>query len=67
MRMESIQGIKYHVEMLQRHARNLQDIEKADLPADMIGLIIAKHGMSANISALKTAVNMEQSILDVLA
>ncbi len=67
MRTESIQGIRYHAEMLQRHARNLQDIEKADLPADMVGLMVAKHGVSANIAALKTALKMEDSILDLLA
>lgn len=67
MHTDSIQGIKYHLEMFSRHARNLQNIEKADLPSDMVGVMTARHGLSANVGALKTALKMEQSILDILA
>jgi len=67
MYTNSIQGIKYHLEMMQRHARNVQNIEKADLPTDMIGMIIAEHGVSANVGMLKASLKMEESILDLLA
>jgi hypothetical protein len=67
MHTDSIQGIKHHIDMLQRHARNIQDIEKADLPADMIGMMVAQHGACANIGMLKATMKMEESILNLLA
>ena len=67
MHTDSIQGIKFHTEMMQRHAQNIQNIEKADLPADMIGMMVAAHGVCANIGMLRASLEMEESILDLLA
>ena len=67
MHTDSIQGIKFHTEMMQRHARNIKNFEKADLPEDMVGMIIASHGVSANIGMLKASLKMEESIIDLLA
>jgi hypothetical protein len=67
MLTDSIQGIRFHTEMAERHARNIQNIEKADLPADMIGMMVATHGVTANIGMLRASLKMEESILDLLA
>ena len=67
MHTDSIQGIKFNTEMMERHARNIQNIEKADLAADMVGMMVASHGVSANIGVLRTSLKMEESILDLLA
>ena len=67
MRIHAIQGIRHHAEMMQRHAMNLQDIEKADLSRDMVGLMVSERGYSANIASLKTALRMQYAILDLLA
>ncbi len=67
MYTHSIQGIRHHVEMMSRHARKLEDIEKADLPGDIVAMMIAKQGVGANVGALKTALSMQDSILDLLA
>jgi flagellar basal body rod protein FlgC len=53
--------------MMQRHAKNLQNIEKADLPRDMVGLMVSERGYSANITSLKTAMRMQDAVLDLLA
>jgi len=63
----SIQGIKYHIEMMQGYTKDIQNIEKADLPKDMVGMMIAEHGVTANVGALKTALKMQEAILDILA
>lgn len=67
MHTNSIQGIKFHTEMMRRYAQNIQNIEKADLPADMVGMMVATHGLSANIGMLRASLKMEESILDLLA
>ncbi len=67
MRIHAVQGIRHHAEMMQRYARNLQDIEKVDLSRDMVGLMVSERGYSANIASLKTALRMQDAILDLLA
>jgi flagellar basal body rod protein FlgC len=45
----------------------MQNIEKADLPRDTVGMIIAEKGVGANVAALKAANKMYDNLLDILA
>jgi len=67
MLTNSIQGIRYNIEAMRQAARRLKDFEKADTPTEMVNMIVAEHGMSANIGALKTSLRMQETILDLLA
>jgi flagellar basal body rod protein FlgC len=67
VRIDAIQGIHRHIKMMERHARNIQEPEKADLSSDMVGMMTAKGGLSANITSLKTTLRMQESILDLIA
>lgn len=67
MLTNSIQGIKYNAEAMAKAARRLKDFKKADTPAEMVNMMVAEHGMSANVNALKTALRMQDTILDLLA
>lgn len=67
MLTNSIQGIRYQAEAMQQAARKLKDFETADTPTEMVNMMVAEHGMSANVNALKTALRMQESILDLLA
>jgi flagellar basal body rod protein FlgC len=67
MLTNSIQGIRYNAEAMAQVARRLKDFEKADTPTEMVNMMVAEHGMSANVSALKTALRMQDTILDLLA
>ena len=67
MEIQAVQGIRHHAEKMQRHATNLQDFEKADLSADMVGLIVSERGYAANVTSLKTALRMQDALLDLLA
>jgi len=62
----SISGIHQNIEMFLKHAGNLQDIEKADLPDDIIGMTIAEHGVTANANALKVNLRLQDSIIDMI-
>lgn len=63
----SIQGIQQNLAMFNRHARDLQDIEKADVVDDMVGMMISEKGVYANINAIRTAYQMDRQIIDMLA
>ncbi len=67
MRILALQGMRHHAEMMQRYARNLQNIEKAGLTKDMVGLIVSERGYTANITSFKTAIRMQDAVLDLLA
>lgn len=67
MLTHAIQGIQHHIELMQRHAESIRDFERADIPRDMVGMIIARHGVSANAASLKAALHMQDAILDVFA
>jgi len=67
MLTHSIQGIRYHTELMQRHAESIRDFERSDIPRDMVGLIVARQGVSANIASLKSALKLQDAILDVFA
>ncbi len=63
----SVQGIHDNLVMFYNHARKMQNIEKADLARDTVGMIIAEKGVGANVAALKAANKMYDNILDILA
>lgn len=67
MYTDSVQGIKENLAKFYQHARNLRNIEKADVARDMVGMMIAEKGVSANIAAIKTANKMHSQIIDILA
>lgn len=67
MYINSIQGIHNYIFKMEQHARNLQNFEEADVLRDMVGMMIAKHGVSFNVAALKTAHETHDSILDIRA
>jgi len=66
MYTHSIQGIQQNTALMQKYASNLKDIEKADLPRDMVGIMVAEHGVSANIAALRAAMRMDDSLIDIV-
>jgi flagellar basal body rod protein FlgC len=63
----SVQGIKENLAQFYQHAKNLQNIEKADIAGDMVGMMIAEKGVSANVTAIKTANKMYSQLIDILA
>ena len=67
MEFSSLQGIKSNIELFDKYARDLQIIEKADIPEDMVGMMIAEAGVQANIVALKTAHQMTLGLVDIFA
>jgi len=67
MLTESIQGMRHNTALLQKYAASLSNIEKSDIARDMVGLIVAENGFRANVASLKTAIRMQDAILDILA
>ncbi|MBU1320289.1 MAG: hypothetical protein KKG33_02545 [candidate division Zixibacteria bacterium] len=67
MLTHSIQGIQNHIELMQRHAESIRDFERSDIPRDTVGLIVTRQGVSANVAALKSALRLQDAILDVFA
>jgi len=67
MYINSIQGIQSYIFKMDQHARNLQNYEEADVVGDMVGMMISKHGVSFNVAALRTQLEMQESILDIRA
>lgn len=63
----SVQGIQQNLAMFNRYARDLQDIEKADVVDDMVGMMISEKGVYANVNAIRTAYQMDQQIIDMIA
>jgi flagellar hook protein FlgE len=53
--------------MLQRYAASLSNFEKSDVARDMVGLIVSEKGFRANVASLKTAMRMQDAILDIFA
>lgn len=62
----SVQGIKDNLAQFYQHAKNLQNIEKADVAEDMVGMMIAEKGVGANVAAIKTANKMYSQVIDIL-
>ena len=67
MYTSSIQGINQNIEMFTRYARDLQNIETAHVPEDMVGMMIAETGVGVNAAALKSALDMNKHVIDILA
>lgn len=63
----SISGIRASMALMEKAAREVSRGPKADILQSQVDMIIAKHSLSANIAALKTASSMQQSIIDILA
>ncbi|MBD3382871.1 MAG: hypothetical protein GF404_11835 [candidate division Zixibacteria bacterium] len=63
----SVQGIQQNLAMFNRYARDLQDIEKADVVEDMVGMMISEKGVYANVNAIRTAYQMDKQIIDMIA
>jgi len=66
MYTSSIQGINQNVDLMNRYARDLQDIERADITEDMVGMMLAEKGVGANVAALRAANKMQEHIIDIL-
>lgn len=62
----SIQGINQNTDLMNRYARDLQNIDKADIAGDMVGMMLAEKGVGANVAALKAANEMHEHIIDIL-
>lgn len=67
MLTESIQGMRSQSELLQKYAASLSNFEKSDIARDMVGMIVAEKGFKANVTSLKTAIRMQDAILDIFA
>ena len=67
MEFSSIQGIRNNLNLFDQYARDLQNFEEADVPGDLVGMMISEAGVRANVAALKTAHEMSLSLIDVLA
>ena len=52
---------------VKRYARDLQDIEKADVVEDMVGMMLSEKGVYANVNAIRTAYQMDKQIIDMIA
>ena len=63
----SVQGIQQNLAMFNRYARDLQDIQKADVVEDMVGMMISEKGVYANVNAIRTAYQMDKQIIDMIA
>ncbi|MFH2055050.1 MAG: hypothetical protein ABIJ61_03750 [bacterium] len=63
----SIQGINSALAAFNRSAERLIDIEKVDLPAETVNMIIAEHSVAANTVALRTSLTLGREIIDPLA
>lgn len=46
---------------------SMQELSNVDLAGEMTTMVTTKHAYSANISAMKTADEMEQTALDIIA
>ena len=67
MFLQSINGIKASVELLNKSAYETRNGIEGDLVESQVDAIQAKHMMSANIAVLKTADEMYKSLIDILA
>jgi flagellar hook protein FlgE len=63
----SMLGIRQHIDMLDEHARKFQDAEDADIAEAAVGMIVAQRGFEANVGALRVSLDMQKSIIDILA
>lgn len=67
MFINSLQGMSHYAELLDQHARRLQDAESADLAEEAVGMIVAQRGFEANVGALRVSLDTQKSIIDILA
>jgi flagellar hook protein FlgE len=67
MLINSLQGMSHYAELLDEHARKLQDAENADITEAAVGMIVAHRGFEANVGALRVSLDMQKSIIDILA
>ena len=67
MEFSSIQGIRYNLNLFDQYARDLQNFEEADVPGDLVGMMVSEAGVRANVTALKTAHEMSHYLIDILA
>ncbi len=67
MFLNSINGIKASIELLNKSAYEAQKGIEGDLVESQVDAIQAKHMMTANVAVLKTADEMYKSLIDILA
>jgi flagellar basal body rod protein FlgC len=67
MNLDSIAGIRQNIEMFNAAAGRIQDPEKADMPTEIVNMMVAKHGVQASLVALKATIDMNKSLIDIFA
>lgn len=61
-------GIRRHLDLFQQHAQQLtRPVTEIDLPAELVGMKIAKAGIQANVASARAADEVLSDLLDVLA
>ncbi len=63
----SISGIRNSISLMENAAQEAAKGPKADIVKSQVGMIIAENSLSANIAAVKTANDMQKSIIDIVA
>jgi flagellar hook protein FlgE len=59
--------MRNNAELLRSYAASLSNFEKSNVARDMVGLIVAEKGFKANVTSLKTAIRMQDCLLDIFA
>ena len=68
MMLHSINGIRASLELMNKASYEIsKGIEDGDIIGAQIDVIKAQRSLEANLAALKTANQMQHSILDILA
>lgn len=63
----SISGIRNSISLMERAAAEASKGPKADVVKSQVDMILAENSLSANIAAVKTANDMQKSIIDIIA
>ena len=63
----SISGIKHSMYLMEKAAAEAARGPKADILQSQVDMILAENSLGANIAVLKTANEMQKSIIDLIA
>jgi flagellar basal body rod protein FlgC len=62
----SISGIRNNLDLFAQAAKQVQNFEKADLPAETAKMIIAEKAVEANVQVLCTSSKMSRYLVDIV-
>lgn len=62
----SISGIRSNLDLFAQSARQLENIDKADLPTETAKMMVAEKAVEANVQVLRDSSKMSRYLVDIV-